>query len=203
MPWWGAGLVWGWFKCITFIVHFFCHLIPALIWQEVLVCGPEVGDLWIIESLERLVKWPVGKTYKNNFGENAGQIPEPFYLYHSQETGASHHTRTKNHMFFAGFCISKTDVPCLTLPPHTLIAHTHKVKVLAAQLCWLFTAPQTRVHQAPLSVEFSRKNTGVGTHSLLQGIFPIQGSNPGLLHCRWILYCQSHQGSPLIANQMS
>ena len=35
-------------------------------------------------------------------------------------------------------------------------------------------------------------NTGVGSHSLLQGIFPNQGSNPGLLHCRWILYQLSH-----------
>ena len=40
------------------------------------------------------------------------------------------------------------------------------------------------------------KNTGVGSHSLLQGIFPTQGWNPGLLHCRQILYCLSHQGSP-------
>ena len=31
------------------------------------------------------------------------------------------------------------------------------------------------------------KNTGVGSHSLLQGIFPTQGLSPGLLHCRWIL----------------
>ena len=31
------------------------------------------------------------------------------------------------------------------------------------------------------------KNTAVGFHALLQGIFPTQGSNPGLLHCRWIL----------------
>ena len=39
------------------------------------------------------------------------------------------------------------------------------------------------------------KNTGVGCHSLLQGIFPTQGSNPSLLHCRQILYCLNHQGS--------
>ena len=38
----------------------------------------------------------------------------------------------------------------------------------------------------------------MGTLSLLQGIFPTQGSNPGLLNCRWILYCPSHQGSPRI-----
>ena len=32
------------------------------------------------------------------------------------------------------------------------------------------------------------KNTGVGCHALLEGIFPTQGSNPALPHCRWILY---------------
>ena len=40
--------------------------------------------------------------------------------------------------------------------------------------------------------------TGVGCHVLLQGIFLTQGSNPGLLHCRWILYHLSHQGSPYV-----
>ena len=42
------------------------------------------------------------------------------------------------------------------------------------------------------------QNTGVGSLSLLQGIFPTQGSNPGLPHCRRILYQLSHQGSPWI-----
>ena len=42
------------------------------------------------------------------------------------------------------------------------------------------------------------QNTGVDNYSLIQGIFPTQGSNPGLLHCRWILYQLSHQGSPRI-----
>ena len=41
------------------------------------------------------------------------------------------------------------------------------------------------------------QNTGVGSLSLLQGIFPSQGSNPGLLHCRRILYQLSHKRSPL------
>ena len=39
------------------------------------------------------------------------------------------------------------------------------------------------------------KNTGVGCHALLQGIFPTQESNPGLPYCRQILYYLSHQGS--------
>ena len=37
------------------------------------------------------------------------------------------------------------------------------------------------------------KNTGVGCHFLLQGIFLTQGSNPHLLHCGQILYCLSHR----------
>ena len=40
------------------------------------------------------------------------------------------------------------------------------------------------------------QNTGVGSLSLLQGVFPTQGSNPGLPHCRQTLYQLSHQGSP-------
>ena len=40
------------------------------------------------------------------------------------------------------------------------------------------------------------KNTGVGSLFLLQGVFPIQESNWGLLHCRWILYQLSHGGNP-------
>ena len=45
------------------------------------------------------------------------------------------------------------------------------------------------------------KNTGVGSHVLLQGVFPTQGLKPHLLqllHCRWVLYLLSHQGSPLL-----
>ena len=40
------------------------------------------------------------------------------------------------------------------------------------------------------------QNAGAGSHSLLQGIFPTQGSNPGLPLCRQILYHLNHQGSP-------
>ena len=42
------------------------------------------------------------------------------------------------------------------------------------------------------------QNTGMGSRSLLQGIFPTEGSKPGLLHCRQFLYHLSHQGSPRI-----
>ena len=42
------------------------------------------------------------------------------------------------------------------------------------------------------------KSIGVGCHSLLQGIFPNQGSKPGLPHCRQIPYLLNHEGSPRI-----
>ena len=42
------------------------------------------------------------------------------------------------------------------------------------------------------------QNTGVGSLSLLQGIFPTQGLNPGLPHCRRILYQLSYKGNPRI-----
>ena len=42
------------------------------------------------------------------------------------------------------------------------------------------------------------KNTGVGCYALLQGISPTQGSNPGLQHCRQILYCLSDQGNYIV-----
>ena len=68
---------------------------------------------------------------------------------------------------------------------------------LIAQLCLTLCDP-TDCSPPGFSVHGNSpgKNTGVGCHTLLQGIFLTQGSNPGLLHCRQILYCLSHQGSP-------
>ena len=55
----------------------------------------------------------------------------------------------------------------------------------------LFSTPWTI---ACLSMEFSRQEYWSGLPSLLQGIFPTQGLNPGLLHCGQVLYPLSHQG---------
>ena len=59
-------------------------------------------------------------------------------------------------------------------------------EVKVAQSCLILYNPRN----------FPGQNTGVGSLSLLQGIFPTQGSNPGLLHCRRILHQLSHKGSP-------
>ena len=44
------------------------------------------------------------------------------------------------------------------------------------------------------------QNTGAGSFSLLQGIFPTQGLNPGFPHCRWILYQLSHKESIIMSS---
>ena len=67
------------------------------------------------------------------------------------------------------------------------------VKVIVALLC-----PTLRPHRLYSPWNSPGQNTGVGSCSHLQGIFPIQGSNPGLPCCRWVLYQLSHQGSPWI-----
>ena len=67
---------------------------------------------------------------------------------------------------------------CLTLRPHKM----SPIRLLCA---W----------------DFPGKNTGVGCHFLLQGIFPTQGSNSGLQHYKQTLYHLNHQGSPKGANQ--
>ena len=61
----------------------------------------------------------------------------------------------------------------------------------------VFGASWTVARQVPLSMDSPGKNTRVGCHALHQGIFPTQGSHPGLPHCRWILYHFSYQGSPI------
>ena len=63
---------------------------------------------------------------------------------------------------------------------------------------WLFATPWTVACTKLLHPwDFQGKTTGVGCHFLLQGIFPTQGSNPGLSHCRQTLYLLSHQRSPV------
>ena len=66
------------------------------------------------------------------------------------------------------------------------------IDIEVAQSCPTFCDPMDRL-LCPWN--FPGKNTGVGCHFLLQEVFPIQGSNPGLPHCKRILYHVSHQGS--------
>ena len=68
------------------------------------------------------------------------------------------------------------------------------VKVKVAQSCPTLCDPMC--YTSPWNSP--GKNTGVGRLSLIQGIFPTQGLNPGLPHCRWILHQLSHKGNSRI-----
>ena len=57
-------------------------------------------------------------------------------------------------------------------------------------------SPTLQADSLPAEPQEKPKNTGLGSLYLLQGIFPTQESNQGLLHCRQILYQLSYQGSP-------
>ena len=78
---------------------------------------------------------------------------------------------------------------------HSLTYSSSQEKVKVTQLCPTLCDSATRL-LCPW--DSPGQNAGVGSHFLLQGIFLTQGSNPSLLHCRWILYYLSHQGSPRI-----
>ena len=86
---------------------------------------------------------------------------------------------------FLFLCLNTTEylsIPCALL-------------CLVSQLCLTICNPMYCSPPGSSVCEDSPgKNTGVGCHALLQGIFPTQGLNPGLPHCRQILYHLSYQG---------
>ena len=68
---------------------------------------------------------------------------------------------------------------------------------LVAQLCQTLCVPMDcSLPGFSVHGDSPGKNIGVNCHALLQGIFSIQGSNPTLPHCSWILYCLNYQRSP-------
>ena len=81
----------------------------------------------------------------------------------------------------------KMDSLCLSLAIELKVKWKSLSRVQLSETSWTIQ-----------SMDSPGQNTGVGSLSLLQGIFPTQGSNPGLPHCRRILYQLNHQGSPRI-----
>ena len=67
---------------------------------------------------------------------------------------------------------------------------------LVTKLCSTCDPMYCSLPGSSVHVDSLGKNTGVGWQLLLQGIFPTQESNPGLLRCRQILYQLSYKGSP-------
>ena len=78
---------------------------------------------------------------------------------------------------------------------HSLVDNIFLVIQSCPTLCipMDYSPPDSSVHG-----DSPGKNNRVGCHVLCQGIFPNQRLNPGFPHCRQVLYCLSHQGSPRI-----
>ena len=98
--------------------------------------------------------------------------------------------------FFPAPGITVVDVKCsFSACPKKISSCLILLMCVVAQSCLPlcspmdYSPPGSSVHG-----DFPGKNTGVGFHALLQGIFSTQGSKPSLPHCRWILYWLSHQG---------
>ena len=71
------------------------------------------------------------------------------------------------------------------------------VLCLVAQLCLTLCDPMIcNLPGSSIRGDSPHKNTGVGCHALLQGIFPTQRLNPGLPHCMQVVYWLNHQGNP-------
>ena len=79
-----------------------------------------------------------------------------------------------------------------------IIAYIYICYVLSLSVVSNSATPWTVACQALLSMAILQVRILVGCHALFQGIFPIRGLNQGFLHCKQILYCLSHQGSPRI-----
>ena len=76
------------------------------------------------------------------------------------------------------------------------LARYSPVLCLLAQSCLTLSGPMDcSLPGSSVHADSPDKNSAVGCHALLQGVFPTQGFYPGLLHGRQILYCLSHQGS--------
>ena len=85
--------------------------------------------------------------------------------------------------------------PTVTISPTwTFLKHGEK----SESDCCVVVSDSLRPHELYNPWNSPGQNTGAGSLSLLQGIFPTQGLNPGLPHCRWILYQLRHKGSQRI-----
>ena len=87
---------------------------------------------------------------------------------------------------------------CVRVHTHVFLCKSSCVCLIAQSCLTLYDPMDCSLQGSSVHGYSPGKNTGVGCHALLQGIFPTQRWNPGLSHCRQILYFLSHQGSPRI-----
>ena len=117
-------------------------------------------------------------------------------LYQLSHHGCPRILQWVSYVFFRGSSCPRnwTGVSCTAGGFFTNWAtrEAHKMLVKVAQ-----SSPTLQPHGLYSPWNSPGQNTGLGSLSLLQGIFPTQGLNPDLPHCRWILYRLRHQGNPM------
>ena len=102
-------------------------------------------------------------------------------------------------------CVNFTCTEALTKKPQ--LKWTHSILrpvcacVLVAQLCLTVRCSGLELSRLLCPWSSPGKNTGVGSQSFFQRIFLTQGSNPGVQHCRQVLFHLSHQGRPTMTHQ--
>ena len=104
--------------------------------------------------------------------------------------------RNSNRKYTELLCLSSNLISSFS---YSKLAGNIHYSLLLIQYCHKSArSPALQADSLPSESTGEPKNTGVGSLSLLQGIFPTQELNRGLLHCRKILYQLSHKGSPRI-----
>ena len=96
-----------------------------------------------------------------------------------------------------------TILTCICNTSHEMLEIPYKQNV---SFVWLFETPWNVVHQPARLLcpwGFPRQEFWSGCHALLQGIFPIQGWNPGLSNCRQLLYHLSHREALILTKDIS
>ena len=105
---------------------------------------------------------------------------------------------SRENIYFTPNILIYREQPSVPVDNHIQTKHIQQdVLCLVAQLCSTLCNPMDcSLPGSSVRGDSPGKNTGVGCRLLLQGIFLSQGSNPGLPHCRQILYHLSYQASP-------
>ena len=112
--------------------------------------------------------------------------------------------RNRLQAFLTGYCLNSLNITYIFLIVKVITIVRHKMQ---KRIKLVFesesdsrsvVSASLRPHGLNSPWNSPGQNTGVGSLSLLQGIFPTQGLNPGLPHCGCILYQLSHKGSPFL-----
>ena len=134
---------------------------------------------WLLQNMELLWSHVFSNWISSGLGGLTLSLELPQFLQWTCRT---------RHCPYLSWCFHTTYGPCWAF------STWWKVKVKVAQSCLTLCDPIGYTYSPWNS---PGQNTRVGSLSILQGIYPTQGSNPGLWHCRRILYQLSHQGSPV------